>query len=580
MQIPASHIFSSRKISDISRAVDATGSGGFDVILSTAGGDMLYESVQALAPMGHLIDVGRMSVVSSSTMGLELFQKCASFSSFDLTLVLDRDPVLGSKLMQTVSQYHGEGTLRPIRPFSTTDISQLDQALLGFSRGTHIGKLVVTFQNPDSLVKMMPSAPVARFNPNARYIITGGLGALGRYIITWLAERGAQDIWALSRSGASSPEAKGLIERLATRGVQVRALVCDVSNREAVMRIVQDASRDRPLKGIVHSAVSYQDLSFDKVSTDRWRQSIAAKVHGTKNLHEASISASLSLDFFVMITSVESVFALATQSAYTAANNFQDMFARYRRSQGLPASTASFNLINDVGWTSTDPTTVDMFARNKTLTVSVHQFLALMEPAFLNSEHRHEQWIGQHHDPLSATNVITCLDPAELAARKLEALEAGVPTTGFVPRWYSDGRVSLIMRAFDDAYRHAGDSAGGQGMAADQQGGKSIARLRNEFDEAVKGTASKGAEGRTTTLLFVTKAIVTAVAEILCIDASSIDPAKPVSAFGVDSLVAAELRNWFHVALGSNISTLDLLDARTSIRQLAGTVMEKALESS
>ncbi|KAL1883173.1 Type I Iterative PKS [Diaporthe australafricana] len=585
MQIPAAHIFSSRDISDLSRAVAATDGGGFDVILSTAGGDMLYESIKALAPLGHLIDVGRMDVVNSKTMGLELFQKCASFSSFDLSLVLDRDPVIGGKLMETVSSWHRAGKIKPIRPFSATDISKLDQALLGFSKGTHIGKLVVTFQDPDSLVKMIPSAPAARFDPEASYVITGGLGGLGRSIISWIADRGAQNIWVLSRSGASSAEAQAVIKKLAARGVLVRTVACDVGKREQVLHAIQQASSDRPLKGIIHSAVSYQDLSFDKLSVERWRESLSAKVQGTKNLHEATVL--LPLDFFVMTTSLESVFALATQSAYTAANTFQDAFARYRRRRGLPASTASFGLINDVGWTSTDSTTVDMFARNKTLTISEHQFLALLEPAFINNHERHaspaEQWTGQRHDPLSAANILTCLDPAALAAKKREEAEMGTPPPSAPPRWYSDGRVSLVMRAFDDAYRHAGGSAAGQGAAADQQGGKAaIVRLRREFDEAVGAVAaadnSKSPDERASALAFVVEAIVAAVADMLFIDASGVSPSRPVAALGVDSLIAAELRNWFHVALGTKISTLDLLDANTSISQLAVDVLDKALE--
>lgn len=65
MGIPSSHVFTSRDPSALSRAASmTTGKGGFDVILSTVvGGDMLYESLKSLAPMGHLIDVGRLDVL-------------------------------------------------------------------------------------------------------------------------------------------------------------------------------------------------------------------------------------------------------------------------------------------------------------------------------------------------------------------------------------------------------------------------------------------------------------------------------------------------------------------------------------
>ena len=571
MNIPSSHIFSSRDLSDLSRAVGMTRNRGFDVILSTAKGDMLYASVKALAPLGHLIDVGRMDVMDAKTIGLELFQKSANFSSFDLGLVLDSDPVLGGKLMQAVNEHYRAGHIAPIRPFSAADISQLDQVLLGFSKGTHIGKLVVTFQDPNSLVRMLSPAPMARFDPKARYVITGGLGGLGRSIIRWMCDRGAQDLVVLSRRSAKAPEAQILVDNLAARGVSVRTVRCDVSKREQVMRAIKEASSDRPVKGVIHSAVSYLDLTFDKLSIERWHESLAAKVFGTKNLHEATVS--LPLDFFVMTTSLESVWALATQSAYTAANNFQDFFARYRRRCGLPASTASFGFINDIGRLSTDSTTVDMFARNKVLTITEPQFLSLLEPAFLNNEHgtTGPQWIGQQHDPLSAATFVTCLDPAGMAAKKRDEADAGLSSSS-IPRWYSDRRVSLIMRAFDDAVRHADDSTA---QAAADHGGKSaVARLRSEFDEAVKKV---GPEERAKTVALVTGAITTAVAEMLFIDASGINPARTVADHGVDSLIAAELRNWFLLALGINISMLDLLDAHTSINAFAANIVDEKL---
>ena len=570
MNIPSSRIFSSRDLSDLPRAVAMTQNRGFDVIISTAKGDMLYESVKALAPLGHLIDVGRMDVLDAKTIGLELFQKSANFSSFDLGLVLDSDPVLGGQLMHAVNEHYRAGHIAPIRPFSATDISQLDQVLLGFSKGTHIGKLVVTFQDPDSLVRMMSPAPAARFDPGARYVITGGLGGLGRSMIMWMSDRGAQDLLVLSRRGASSPEAQRLIETLAARGVSVRPVRCDVSDRKQVIRVIDEASSDRPIKGVVHSAVSYQDLTFDKVSIERWQESLAAKVLGTKNLHEAT--ASLPLDFFVMTTSLESVYALATQSAYTAANNFQDSFARYRKRCGLPASTASFGFINDIGSLSADSTTVDMFARNKALTITEPQFLSLLEPAFLNNEQAKAgpQWIGEQHDPLSAAGFVTCLDPAAMAAKKRDEAAAGLPS-GSTPRWYSDGRVSLIMRAFDDAMRHTGDSTA---QAADRDGKSAVACLRREFDEAVK---KADPEDRAKTVTLVTGAITTAVAEMLFVDATGVNPAKTVADHGVDSLIAAELRNWFLLALGTNVSMLDLLDAHTSISALGANIVNARL---
>jgi hypothetical protein len=227
----------------------------------------------------------------------------------------------------------------------------------------------------------------------------------------------------------------------------------------------------------------------------------------------------LPLEFFVMTTSLESVLALATQSAYTIANNFQEAFARYRRSCGLSASTALFGLIADVGALGSNATTVSLMARNKVLAVTEHQFLSLLEPAFLTSDRSSTMVTSKDEfDSLSAAGIITCLDPAAMAARKLEETASGF-ALGSSPRWYSDARVSLIMRAFEDAYRHAEDAAtAGQKGDASRGGSSAIAQLRDKFDEAIKG----GPGERSGTETLVASAIVENIAGMLSIDTAGV----------------------------------------------------------
>lgn len=256
--IPASHIFGSREASEMPRAVAATGGRGFDVILSVSKGEILYESLKALHPLGRLIDVGRMDVMDAKTIGLELFQRSITFSSFDLGDVVDSDLDLAASLMDAVRKYHRAGSIGPVSPFTAFDVSQLGQVLLKFSKGTHLGKLVITFQNHEAFVRMVPSVPVARFDPEATYIITGGWGGLGRSIIKWMADRGARNLAVLSRSGSRgmTAAAQGLIDDLANRGAILDPIECDVRNKMRVMEVIRNLSSERQVKGLVHAAVS------------------------------------------------------------------------------------------------------------------------------------------------------------------------------------------------------------------------------------------------------------------------------------------------------------------------------------
>ena len=76
------------------------------------------------------------------------------------------------------------------------------------------------------------------------------------------------------------------------------------------------------------------------------------KIEGTKNLHDYFISRSISLDFFIMLSSVAGLVGSPSQSNYAAGNTFQDAFAYYRQAQGLPALAMDVGFVVDVGWTA------------------------------------------------------------------------------------------------------------------------------------------------------------------------------------------------------------------------------------
>ncbi|KAJ8125335.1 hypothetical protein O1611_g8303 [Lasiodiplodia mahajangana] len=393
-----------------------------------------------------------------------------------------------------------------------------------------------------------------QFDPTARYVITGGLGGLDRSLINWMSERGAHDFVVLSRRGVNTVVASLLVDSLATRGVRIESVICDVSKREDVMSAIKGASSaSRLVKGVVHAALSLSDLSFEKPTIDQWQSGLAAKTLGTVNLHEAT--QTLPLDFFVMLTSTESIWAPPTQSSYIAATNFQ---GRYRQRLGLPASTVAYGLVGDIDsdFKHGSLGTADMYARNKALTTTEWNALASLEPAFLSQPST--SWIGRNDDPLSLANYYTCLDPAALAQ---------MASTG-TPRWYNDARVSLIIRAMKDVEKQDGGNDDSSTSLS------STSCLRHAFDEAIRA----GPEKRASTVALVVEGIMNIISEMLFVDIANISPNKSVAKHGVDSLIAAELRHWFHQALRINLQMSDLLDAQTSIRVLAENVVDESLK--
>ncbi|KAI1093575.1 beta-ketoacyl synthase domain-containing protein [Rostrohypoxylon terebratum] len=570
LAMSTSHVITAPSLKNLRRSAKMTRRGKFDVILNTARGDLLYSFLQVLAPLGHIIDVGQTDIHTDPVASMDLLRSNATYCSVDPITILDSDPVLGEELIQAVDSYRRRGLIGPIQGGTISDAAQLSSALRNFSN--MIGKLVVSFEDPKSIVRMIPSAPTAKFDSEPCYVITGALGGVGQSLIPWMINRGARHLALLSRRHISSiPEAQKRVELLASRNIHVECFVCDVSKKDQVVRVIQQISLSRPIRGIVHAAVSYLDLSFDKLSHSKWNKCLSAKVEGTKNLHEATLS--MPLDFFVMVTSALSVYAFETQGAYSAANDFQAAFARYRRQMGLPASTVSLSLIRDVTDVGTDASTIDLFERNRALTLDEHQFLVLLEPAFLNNRtvdsETSEQWFGQEEDPLSAANLHTYLDPFSMMAKKREEMASDAPSSAVVPRWYSDARVSRIMRAFFDCQQQSSQPD----VSSNEESNNTVAYT----DAQVNAAIQEGTGERASIIALVQGAIVNVLAEMMFVDVESIDPAKSMDDLGVDSLIAAGLRNWFVQTLNYNISMLDLLDPTLSIAERAAHITDKAL---
>ncbi len=96
--IPRDHIFSSRERDAPKQILNATSGKGIDVIInSTAAGEQMHEYWRCIAPLGRFIDVGRVDALNYGKLSMEVFQRNATFSSFDIALVSKQKPRLGAR---------------------------------------------------------------------------------------------------------------------------------------------------------------------------------------------------------------------------------------------------------------------------------------------------------------------------------------------------------------------------------------------------------------------------------------------------------------------------------------------------
>jgi len=102
----------------------------------------------------------------------------------------------------------------------------------------------------------MRNQPRYMLDPEATYVIAGGLGGLGRATSRWLASRGAKFLILLSRSGPRTAEAHELLAELAEKHVHVETPRCDVSNRAALRSVLAGCAKRMPhIKGCIQSSM-------------------------------------------------------------------------------------------------------------------------------------------------------------------------------------------------------------------------------------------------------------------------------------------------------------------------------------
>ena len=261
------------------------------------------------------------------------------------------------------------------------------------------------------------------------------------------------------------------------------------------------------------------------MTLDQWQRTLSVKISGTWNLWETltSRNADSSLDFFVMLSSMASIIGNPGQSNYAAGNSYQDALARRLSSQGHNVVALNVPMMSDAGMVATKP--------------------KLME--YLYS-------IGWSH--MSADELITALDyycrpPGE--NKDMTADQAQVVPRLWLPRYSAaEGAVQPAWQ-HEPRFKHMvlhGMKSGSDASGAKQGSGSgSVAALLSavkSLQEAEK---------------VVLDALLEKLTKVLSVDMAELDPLRPMHSYGVDSLVAVELRAWMAKEVGSDVSVFEMI---------------------
>lgn len=340
--IGVEHVFDSRSLDFSNQVLEVTGGRGVDIVLNSLTGRFISQSLKCLAPFGRFIEIGKADIYRNNKLGLEQLGENISYFVVDVDRLAAQKSELHQQVLTEVVALFERGELEPLE-ITEFPVSKLPEAMKFMTRAAYRGKIVLNMQ--DDRVPTLPSRS-ATFRADRTYLISGGASGFGLVIASWMLSRGAQHLVLLSRSGPKSDADRVAIETMMGQGAQILLAQADVTDLDAVRRLMEQIQRELPpLAGVIHGAAVLDDASIPSMDMTRFERVFKPKAQGAWNLHEATLAAGADLDFFLMLSSISAVFGVIGQVNYAASNFFQDSLAQYRRQQGLSATSVNLGLL-------------------------------------------------------------------------------------------------------------------------------------------------------------------------------------------------------------------------------------------
>lgn len=539
--ISEDHILHSRDTSFAKGIMRLTNMRGVDCVLNSLSGEALRETWHCIAPFGTFVEIGMKDILGNTRLDMRPFMQDATFSFLNLEHVQRVKPELMSEIIEGTFDFLRQKITRPVAPLTIYPVSDMESAFRLMQAGKHRGKIAISFATDDNVVQVLrnPAAEL-KLKMNATYVLVGGLGGLGQSLAHLLVEHGARCLCFISRSGATSVESKQLVDDLKNKNVVVRVFACDVADEEALSNTIKQGMSDLPpIRGVIQGAMVLRDSLFENMTHSQWTESIRPKVMGSWNLHKQFLEKD-SLDFFTLLSSFAGVFGNRGQGNYAAAGAYQDALAHYRNSLGLKAVSVDLGIMRDVGVLATGSAAAnrDLQEWFEPFGIRENEFHALMRKT-LSSQ--------ISADVSSRSSLVT---PQVLTGFATGATAAAAKISP--PFYFSDPRFTIMSLTGLRSNNAAAVSS------------SNAASLKEQL-----AAASNTVEAQ----IAITDAIVQKVAKSLQTSPSEIDTTRPLHSYGVDSLVAVEIRNWLFREAKAEVSVFDVL-AAVPIKVFAGKAVK------
>lgn len=515
-QLGIAHVMDSRSLDFADEVMAATDGRGVDLVLNSLPGPFIDKGLEILAPYGRFLELGKRDLFADKPIGLRALRHSNAFITIDLDGLAHDRPAELERVLGEVAAMLAEGRIEPL-PAEVFGLGRTADAFKHMSKGLHIGKVVVTVDDPAQEMSLDPARPL-KLAADGAYLVTGGLGGFGLEVAKWLGEHGAGQLVLMSRSGAASEEAQAAVTAIEAGGTLVTVVAGDVTDPADVARAVEAARADgRNLKGVVHAAMVLDDGFITQLDQARFTTALKPKLLGGWNLHEATSDAPL--DFFVMFSSVAALLGSTGQANYVAGNAFLDKLAAHRRALGLPAVSVAWGALGGKGFVARNEAIAHYLESQGIAPVPPEEALA---------------WLGR----------TLRLDPGAIAIARID--------------WRKLGKAQA---ALSTSPRTAHLSSSDEGRAG---GGRARA-------EILAAPAARRP-------ILTEKLLKAQVARVLRVEAGDIDGDRPLNELGLDSLTSFELKNRIETELGVDLPASKFLQKPT-ISGLAETILDKLGEA-
>ncbi|KAJ0420834.1 hypothetical protein BJY00DRAFT_312760 [Aspergillus carlsbadensis] len=396
---------------------------------------------------------------------------------------------------------------------------------------SHIGDV-----EDNKTIRGTPPRVSAYLNRNHAYFIVGGLKGICGSLAIHLARQGVKHLSIMARSGYDDSASRAAARNIQALGCSLDLLQGDVTSLEDVRRCFNSTSV--PIGGIIQGAVVLRDRTFESMSHKDYHAALACKVQGTWNLHNVSLETRQPITSFTMLSSTSGLVGQPGQANYAAGNVFQDAAASHRWAQGLPAISLNLGAIEDVG----------LIQRNEGIL----------------SRFDKDTWFGINESLLRRIFDYAILQQSPHSWRVLNPLSRERMITGIAVPQPGDSKLLLDvrfagLRAVEDQNNGSGSAKGGSGGDREIQAFFLLARSNDPDRTALRSAAVAVVSKQFATQLRLSE---------------TMDPARPLNAYGMDSLAAVDFRNWARTTLGVELTTLDVVNA-SSLAALCDKIIGK-----